>query len=73
MLGFFVARADGRELRLSPAHWRGAVGRVAATFATPIPTVMAMDWTDIVAWHAAADEIHDETWGLLPTLMFGMK
>lgn len=40
-------------------------------FSTPLPTVMAMDWSDILDWYAEADVIHAETWGLLPSLLIG--
>lgn len=40
-------------------------GRVSATFSTPLPAVMAMDWAEAVLWWVEAQSIDAETWGFL--------
>ncbi|SCM75453.1 conserved hypothetical protein [uncultured Pleomorphomonas sp.] len=37
---------------------------MAAILSTPIPAVLAMEWTDMCAWYDTAREIDRETWGL---------
>lgn len=71
MLRFFVARSRGRELSASPADWRAVVGQVAAIFATPLPAVMAMGWDEILGWWGEADDVHAQTWGLMPSALLG--
>ncbi len=58
---FFAPRSGGRK-RLIPdlADWRGFAGRVAATFSTPLTTVLAMPWDEMMMWVPIAFEIAAE-------------
>jgi hypothetical protein len=38
------------------------VARVASLLSTPLPTVMAMTWDDLLLWWDEAREIDRETW-----------
>lgn len=53
---------------MSPRDWRAIGGRVSATFSTPLPTVLAMDWHDVLAWWREACDLDAETWGVLRSL-----
>jgi hypothetical protein len=61
VLRFFAPRARGRD-RLIPdlADWRGFAGRVASALATPLPTILAMRWDEMMRWVPTAIEIAAE-------------
>lgn len=70
MLRFFAPTAeDGVRIRVAPADWRAVVGRVSATFSTPLATVMAMYWDEVLLWWHEARDIDRERWAPMRQLL----
>ncbi|WP_081433966.1 hypothetical protein [Azorhizobium caulinodans] len=62
MLRFFAPAARRDTARLIPdlADWPGFAGRVAHVLSTPLPAVLAMDWSEMMRWAAVAFDIASE-------------
>lgn len=56
---------------MSFADWRAVVGRVSATFSTPLPIVEAMAWDDVLRWWHEARDIDREQWAPLRRFLEG--
>lgn len=65
-MGFFApVGPSGGRIEADPARWFSYAMRAAHGAHTPLDTVMRWPWPKTLRVWLEAQEIHDETWGLL--------